>query len=363
MANDDLRDPMQIGDYNKNIQIGNNNTIGITDVELAEQLGVGKVAVRNFLRLLDQQNVSIEEWDHTLRKLAERHKELERRAALLESDDPEVTSLQSQARQAIADIRYEIAEDFLEKAVKLDNAAAEKIKAIFLKRKRSAAENKALKAESLHTRFAFAEAIKAYEQAVILAQEGEDEEKITLYKNMLGCVHLDKGEYQKAVSYFEQALASDLKTYGEDHPSVARDRNNLGSVWCSLGEYRKAASYFEQALASNLKIYGEDHPSVAIDRNNLGLAWDSLGEYRKAVSYHEQALASDLKNYGEDHPSVARDLNNLGSAWYSLGEYRKAISYYEQALASDLKTYGEDHPSVTRDRNNLGLTWNSLGKR
>lgn len=260
MVNDDLRSQIQIGDNNKNILIGSHNKIyGITDIELAEQLGVGKAALTNFFRLLNQQNVSIEEWDHTLRKLAEHHKELEKRAALLESDDPEVTSLQSQARQAIANAQYEDAEDLLEKAVELDNAAADKIKASFLKRKLSAAENKALKANSLHTRYALTESITAYDQAIHFAQEGGDEEKAAFYKLSLANVFNDGGQYDKAMTYYEQALDSMLKSLGDNHPNVALARNNLGEVWRAKNEHdkknvkgkiRHLCEYFQKLMQS-----------------------------------------------------------------------------------------------------------------
>ncbi len=184
----------------------------------------------------------------------------------------------------------------------------------------------------------------------------------TTYLNSLGQILDTLGQYEKAIEYYEQALASELKTFGENNLNVAIVRNNLGLAWDSLGQYEKAIEYYEQALASGLKTLGEDHPKVATRRNNLGLAWKSLGQYKKAIEYYEQALVSDLKTYGEDHPQVAIYRNNLGGAWRSLGQTKKAIEYYEQALASDLKTYGEDHPDVALDRNNLGLAWKSLGQ-
>ena len=48
-----------------------------------------------------------------------------------------------------------------------------------------------------------------------------------------------------------------------------------------MGEYDKAIEYYELALASDLKTYDEDHPNVAIRRNNLGAAWDSWVSMKK----------------------------------------------------------------------------------
>ncbi len=161
----------------------------------------------------------------------------------------------------------------------------------------------------------YLDALKHFEKAARLSPDN------TLYLNKAGSINEILASHKKAIDYYEQALASDLKTYGEDHPSVASIRNNLGGVWKSLGKYEKAIGYLEQALASGLETYGEDHPSVASIRNNLGRAWDSLGEYQKAIGYFEQALASDLKTYGENHPQVAIYRNNLGLALHSLGKY------------------------------------------
>ena len=215
-----------------------------------------------------------------------------------------------------------------------------------------------------HTLGAYDSAIRYYEQALAsdLKTYGEDHPSVARDRNNLGLAYHAKGEFDRAIRYFEQALASDLKTYGGDHPNVATERNNLGSAYQALGECQKAIGYYEQALASDLKTYGEDHPDVAIYRNNLGSAYHAKGEFDRAIRYFEQALASDLKTVGEDHPNVAGGRNNLGEAYRAKGEFDRAIRYYEQALASDLKTVGEDHPDVAIYRNNLGSAYHALGE-
>jgi len=110
--------------------------------------------------------------------LAERHRELEKRINQLEADNPEVIALQKKARKAVTNVRYEQAEDLLEKSAEWVNLAAEKINAAYLKRKRLVAENMALKAETLHTHFAWNEAIKAYQQAISFAEEAKGRRKI-----------------------------------------------------------------------------------------------------------------------------------------------------------------------------------------
>jgi tetratricopeptide (TPR) repeat protein len=252
------------------------NYFGVTDIELAKQLGVAETAVKNFFKILDQKQVSIEEWDHALRQMAEHYKELKKRAALLESEDSEVRSLQEQAKQAINAAEFEKAESLLEQAVNLDNAAAEKFKTSYIKRKRSTAESQALKAKSLHTHFALLEAIESYKLAIEFAKQREDAAKVAEYHWWLGTVYDDKAHYEHAIASYENALNYYLVLDGEDSTDVAALRNNLGAVWADKGEYDKAIGYYEKALKVEKRFLGAQHPSTISTINNLEEAKQKL---------------------------------------------------------------------------------------
>jgi tetratricopeptide (TPR) repeat protein len=272
----------------------------------------------------------------TKQSYQEHIEDLIKRIAQLESIRGQVPDeLLSQTQQALADGDTEQVDRLLHQ-METQTANADKVTA-----------------EANYQRCQIAEDEIRYRQAFTLCQRAVQlaPDRTDYLSNLADLAHT-LGEYEKAVEYYEQALASYLNTYEENHPGVAISRNNLGATWDSLGKYKKAIGYYEQALASDLKTYGEDHPDVAIDRNNLGMAWLALGEYKKAIVYLEQALASDLKTYGEDHPQVATYQNNLGGAWHALGEYQKANDYLEQALAGFEKTLGANHPNTRGVRAN-----------
>ena len=67
-----------------------------------------------------------------------------------------------------------------DKTLELDNMA-EQSKDNTIKRILSSAESSALKAKSLQARFAFPEAIDCYKQAIELAKQGKDDEKVAQY--------------------------------------------------------------------------------------------------------------------------------------------------------------------------------------
>ena len=53
---------------------------------------------------------------------------------------------------------------------------------------------------------------------------------------------------------------------------VTTTRNNLGMAWHARGEYAKAIDYFEQALATFDARLGAEHPDTKTAAENLAAA-------------------------------------------------------------------------------------------
>ena len=116
----------------------------------------------------------------------------------------------------------------------------------------------------------------------------------------------DDIRYQDALKHYTRAQ--------QLQPNKSLYLNELAFMLYTLGEYDKAIEYYELALASDLKTYGEDHPDVAIYRNNLGFAWGAKGQYDKAIGYYQLALEVFKKMLGETHPNTKIVVKNLKSA-------------------------------------------------
>jgi Tfp pilus assembly protein PilF len=106
-----------------------------------------------------------------------------------------------------------------------------------------------------------------------------DHLKILSAKNNIGLTLYYLARYDEVVKLFNSLLekAVDLKW-------IATIQNNLGATWKEKGEYDKAIAYYEKALKIDLKVFGNDHPNLATRYNNLGSAWQAKGEYDKAIS-------------------------------------------------------------------------------
>ncbi|KAI8500000.1 hypothetical protein Bbelb_223170 [Branchiostoma belcheri] len=177
------------------------------------------------------------------------------------------------------------------------------------------------------------------------------------------------GDQRKAISYYEQSLKMRKAIYGKTtpHPDTAASLNNIGNCWSDLGDQRKAISYYEQSLKMEKAIYGETtpHPDIAASLNNIGNCLSHLGDQTKAITYYEQSLKMKRAIYGETtpHSDIATSLNNIGKCWSELGDQRKAISYFEQSLKMRKAIYGvtTPHPDIASSLNNIGNCWSDLG--
>ena len=250
---------VQVGDHT--IQY---NQYGISPEQYdakAEELGVAKSALQTFFAILEHENIPPYEWDHKLRQIAARFHELQKAASRLEGEDPAVEKLVEQARAAIDKAQFINAEALLAQAVAVDNAQAEKIRHAFSQRKQSAAASQALIAQSNHTRFALDQAIENYQKAIHYASEAQDEKLQAEYRWGLARVYDDTANYAKTIELYELALAF-YSGKDEFKTDVASIWNNLGAAWANKGEYDKAIGYFEQALAVFSNKLGPDHPST-----------------------------------------------------------------------------------------------------
>ncbi|XP_078613220.1 uncharacterized protein LOC144882942 [Branchiostoma floridae x Branchiostoma japonicum] len=211
--------------------------------------------------------------------------------------------------------------------------------------------------------------LRQYEAA--LKDAGSDENKQFEILWQLGDVLQQRGEFEKAMGYYTQALKVGNTVYGESsvHRNIASLVGNIGACWSQLGDQNEALIHLEQSLKMWKAIYGETtaHPDIALSLNNIGSCWSDFGDKRKALRYYEQSLKMRKAIYGETtaHLDIASSLNNIGNSWSDLGDKRKALRYYEQSLKMRKAIYGETtaHPDIALSLNNIGLCWSDLGNK
>jgi tetratricopeptide (TPR) repeat protein len=95
-----------------------------------------------------------------------------------------------------------------------------------------------------------------------------------------------------------------------------------------LGEIEKAIEYYEQALAISREIEYKQLEGNTL--GNRGLAYSALGEIEKAIEYYEQALAIHKEIGERDGEGVW--LLSLGEANMVLGDWDKSLQLFKDAF-------------------------------
>jgi tetratricopeptide (TPR) repeat protein len=112
--------------------------------------------------------------------------------------------------------------------------------------------------------------------AFTFAQEPNDAD--AHYKR--GIAWLDKGELDKAIADFTQAIRLD--------PKASDPYSDRGVAWYLKGEYDKAIADCSEAIRLN--------PKDEMAFGNRGLTWSCKGEYDKAIADYNKVICLDPEN-------------------------------------------------------------------
>jgi protein O-mannosyl-transferase len=141
--------------------------------------------------------------------------------------------------------------------------------------------------------------------------------------NTLGLVPLDKGQFDKAITQFREALRID-PDYEEAHFNLGFALYQQGRAQDAIAEYQAALKIdpdYEQALINlGIALFQE------------GRAEDAIAEYRKAAQIN---------------PDLPEPHYNLGFALFQQGHTKEAIAEYRMALRTN--------PALAETNHNLGI--------
>jgi CHAT domain-containing protein/predicted negative regulator of RcsB-dependent stress response len=161
----------------------------------------------------------------------------------------------------------------------------------------------------------------------------------------LGQVYKSTGKHEQAEEQLQMALAYRLAKLKPDDELIAATYNDLGIAYTNV-DNDKALTYYEKALAIYEKIHGKEHPKIAIANINIGINYQLLELYGDAVNNFENALKIWEKIYPNAHPQKAFVLFNLGETYMKMKNLKAASGYYDRALKMFQESYGLKHPEV-----------------
>lgn len=143
----------------------------------------------------------------------------------------------------------------------------------------------------------------------------------------IGLAYWAVGEFQQAISFFEQALQLAEKIGDLRHQGIWA--GDLGNAYASLGEHEKAIHFHQQHLESALQL--EDPRNQGHAYSNLGVSYAALSRPEEARQSYQRHL--EIARQLQDKREECHALVNLGFAYFDLGDLALSRSALEQALS------------------------------
>ncbi|MCG2589676.1 serine/threonine-protein kinase [Rhodohalobacter sulfatireducens] len=210
----------------------------------------------------------------------------------------------------------------------------------------------------------YEKAVSNYREAVetLRAIEGDDHPRVINYLSNLGYSLNLLGKSEEAEPYIAEAIEVAKQVRGERHPHTALAMNEYANFYFSQGEYENAEIMFREILDIYIETFGEEHPAIPVIYNNLGNTRNNLGDFEAALEYHQYALDRRIELYGDIHSETAQSFANLATTFSDMERYEEALEYYNKALDIEVQVYGELHPETAYSYEAIGNVYKYMGQ-
>ncbi len=197
-------------------------------------------------------------------------------------------------------------------------------------------------------------ALPIIERALTFATIAQNTSQIAHSLNIHGIFFRNKGNYSKAIEYFNKSLYH-YEQIGSNF-GIATVYGNIGVTYRNISDYSKSLENFQRALSivENLDK-GEALCSLY---GNIGNVYRNLEDYEQALEYYKRSL--EIGEKIGDIENSERQLGNLGNVYSNLKQYDLALECQYKAL--QLSQELSSKSGVMTHLGNIGNTFVELGR-
>jgi CheY-like chemotaxis protein len=171
------------------------------------------------------------------------------------------------------------------------------------------------------------EAIKYFEQSVVINKELGNRNALKVIYNYLGAIYSENNEYQKAIDFFEKCLQINIDT--KNFNETASDYLNLARALQSLGYYAESNERAKKGLEKALEV--DNLNMVKSYYGLLGENYEKLGQNKTSSEYFEKF--NTISKHLQKQQMEAMEIKTH--------EIEKQVQNKEIQLKNTLDTLGE----------------------
>ena len=180
------------------------------------------------------------------------------------------------------------------------------------------------------------EAIQAYQKALLVAERVNEnylELKLVCYGNIAN-IYLKLAEYDKALSYLNQAREDCLLEFGEQSRYMANTYSVYSQLYHDKKDWEKCNVFAQKNVDVISALYGNDHYQLIDPLRNLGLSFKRLGRLDDALLTINNALQIALDQIGENHYMTARLYKNIAAILIDQQRFDEALLVIQSGYTS-----------------------------
>jgi len=147
------------------------------------------------------------------------------------------------------------------------------------------------------------------------------------------------------------------------HPEVALTLNKISLAFTEYGDYEKGLSYSQQAHRMNKALYSEYnngyHIEIAASLTSTGRAYLRMGDAKASLNHFLDAYLMNNALYSKynngNHPRLVESLNEIGSAYLKLNQAKTALKYFNLAFEMNNQLNGNGPDFTFECLNYIGM--------
>ncbi len=163
-------------------------------------------------------------------------------------------------------------------------------------------------------------------KALTISEKANNKKTQSLSLHFLGLFNANAGNYDKAISYYQQAIK--LREETNEKMALAASLNNLANVYLTQKRYDLAMRYNQQSLEIKESI--KDRTGIGYSLLNIGGLYKINANYDQALVYFQNALVVNEET--KNRLNVSYCYNNIGDIYLLKKDYLTALNYYQKSL-------------------------------
>ncbi len=194
-----------------------------------------------------------------------------------------------------------------------------------------------------------------------LALKGiKDEYIISIINGNIANVYLLKGDYLKAINYYENSLIALQNSSNKNkYQNISENFNNQGNAYFKLGDYNTAIVRYKQGIEIAQKYNSKE--GVGDTYYNCGIAYERLKSLEQAKDYYNKAIQITMREYGKYNVNTTKCFMALAGFYVNISDYNKASRIYSTIYNDLKKSVGEKHPYISQYYRYMGEMHYKMG--